>query len=234
MLLDEPTSALDPELIGEVQAVIRDLAERLDAHRKGAQARGVTITQMYNLLGKLRAGEAFTAKERALHDAAQTEILRQLHDELDGAVAQAYGWPADLSEPELLERLVALNRERAAEEARGLVRWLRPEYQAPAAAPAAAPLLTGEETPAEAPAGPAPEPRPWPKDLKDQLAALRDLLLASDRLWTLETLAAAFKSRGRYRESIQAHLDLLTDLGIIHTLRTGPEPRYHRPQTATA
>ena len=34
---------------------------------------------------------------------------------------------------------------------------------------------------------------------------------------------------GRGRE-----LDLLTDLGIIHTLRTGPEPRYHRPQTATA
>ncbi|MCK7580990.1 MAG: hypothetical protein MZV65_38830 [Chromatiales bacterium] len=29
----------------------------------------------------------------------------------------------------LLERLVALNAERAAEEARGLVRWLRPEFQ---------------------------------------------------------------------------------------------------------
>ena len=69
---------------------------------------------MYNLLDKLRAGQAFTAKERELHGAAQTEILRQLHDELDAAVAQAYGWPADLSEPELLERLVALNRERAA------------------------------------------------------------------------------------------------------------------------
>lgn len=32
----------------------------------------------------------------------------------------------------LLERLVALNAERAAEEKRGLIRWLRPEFQIPA------------------------------------------------------------------------------------------------------
>ena len=56
-------------------------------------------------------------------------ILKQLHDELDAAVAKAYGWPANLSADEILSRLVALNAERAAEEARGLVRWLRPEYQ---------------------------------------------------------------------------------------------------------
>ncbi|TAL84233.1 MAG: hypothetical protein EPN74_11755 [Rhodanobacter sp.] len=32
----------------------------------------------------------------------------------------------------ILERLVALNAERAAKEARGVVRWLRPEFQYPA------------------------------------------------------------------------------------------------------
>jgi hypothetical protein len=47
-------------------------------------------------------------------------------------VAQAYGWPVELADAELLERLVALNRERAAEEAKGHIRWLRPEYQAKA------------------------------------------------------------------------------------------------------
>ena len=31
----------------------------------------------------------------------------------------------------ILERLVALNAERAEEERNGLIRWLRPEYQAP-------------------------------------------------------------------------------------------------------
>jgi hypothetical protein len=35
------------------------------------------------------------------------------------------------AEEELLTRLVALNRERAAEEKRGTVRWLRPDYQIP-------------------------------------------------------------------------------------------------------
>ena len=86
-------------------------------------------------------------------------MLRQIHDELDEAVLEAYGWrnlsarsdtgiPACSSAPgaspeeagrnayitELLTRLVALNHERAAEEKRGLIRWLRPDYQNPSAA----------------------------------------------------------------------------------------------------
>ena len=50
-------------------------------------------------------------------------------DDLDAAVATGYGWPADLSEPEILTRLVALNAERFAEERAGQIRCLRPEYQ---------------------------------------------------------------------------------------------------------
>jgi len=33
--------------------------------------------------------------------------------DLDAAVAAAYGWPADISEEDALERLLALNLERA-------------------------------------------------------------------------------------------------------------------------
>ncbi|NBB71167.1 MAG: hypothetical protein GVY33_12745 [Alphaproteobacteria bacterium] len=40
--------------------------------------------------------------------------LDQLHRELDEAVAAAYGWPADLADEDILERLLALNLERAA------------------------------------------------------------------------------------------------------------------------
>lgn len=40
--------------------------------------------------------------------------LAMLHERLDAAVAAAYGWPADLSDEEILERLFALNQERAA------------------------------------------------------------------------------------------------------------------------
>jgi hypothetical protein len=136
---------------------IRALAEQLDAHRKRQQAAhpGLTLTGMYNVLEALREGRELSAKERGIHSEGLVSVLRQIHDELDAAVLEAYDW-ADLL-PDLriahgndtapsgdsrvearrrfdeavLERLVALNAERAAEEARGLIRWLRPEYQNP-------------------------------------------------------------------------------------------------------
>ena len=39
--------------------------------------------------------------------------LTSAHAKLDAAVADAYGWPADLAYAEILERLLALNLERA-------------------------------------------------------------------------------------------------------------------------
>ena len=39
--------------------------------------------------------------------------LVSAHRELDEAVAAAYGWPPDLSDEEVLSRLLALNAERA-------------------------------------------------------------------------------------------------------------------------
>ncbi|MBI4326181.1 MAG: class I SAM-dependent DNA methyltransferase [Chloroflexi bacterium] len=43
--------------------------------------------------------------------------LELAHKKLDAAVAAAYGWPADLTDEQILEKLLALNLERAAEEA---------------------------------------------------------------------------------------------------------------------
>jgi hypothetical protein len=224
-----------PEATEAQKVIIRDLAERLDAQRKAAQGRGATITGMYNLLVKLRSGESFNDREREQHEIAQTEILRQLHDELDAAVADAYGWPVDLPDADILVNLVALNKERAAEEARGVVRWLRPEYQAPETVTATTTALITEEMEVEAVTTLTPiEPQPWPKDLKDQLGALRAVLTSSACLWTLESVAQAFKSRGRYRESIAAHLDLLTDLGMLSRVDTPGGPRWHRPQALGA
>ena len=108
--------------------------EQLDAHRKRQQAAhlGLTMTGMDNVLEKLRSGEPLNAKEQTIHEQGLVSVLKQLHDELDAAVFDAYGWPVTLTEEEILERLVALNAERAAEERRGLIRWLRPEFQNPA------------------------------------------------------------------------------------------------------
>ena len=40
------------------------------------------------------------------------------HKKLDAAIAAAYGFPADLTDEQILERLLKLNLERAAEEAK--------------------------------------------------------------------------------------------------------------------
>ena len=46
----------------------------------------------------------------------QPTCLANAHATLDAAVAAAYGWPADLDDAAILERLLALNLERAAAE----------------------------------------------------------------------------------------------------------------------
>ena len=102
------------------------------------------LTEMYNVLEKLRAGEALNAKEKQIHDAGLVSVLRQLHDDLDAAVFAAYGWPPTLTDAEILERVVALNAERAKEEASGLVRWLRPDYQNPEAPKPTKPLSSSQ------------------------------------------------------------------------------------------
>ncbi|MBK7781679.1 MAG: hypothetical protein IPJ58_13105 [Ardenticatenia bacterium] len=46
---------------------------------------------MYNVLEKLRSGGALTVKERATNDKGLVAVLRQIHDELDAAVAGGLG-----------------------------------------------------------------------------------------------------------------------------------------------
>ena len=46
---------------------------------------------------------------------ARPTWLQLVHEKLDAAVAAAYGWPADVADEEILERLLELNLERAAE-----------------------------------------------------------------------------------------------------------------------
>ncbi|MCB0025502.1 MAG: hypothetical protein KDD91_20860, partial [Caldilinea sp.] len=48
---------------------------------------------------------------------ARPAWLAAAHRTLDGAVCAAYGWPDDLSDEEVLARLLALNLERAGQTA---------------------------------------------------------------------------------------------------------------------
>lgn len=102
-------------------------------HRKARQAEHprLTLTQMYNALEKLRAGEPLDEDDERIKREGLVLILKELHDTLDALVLEAYGWTDNPTDEQILERLVRLNAERKAEEARGLVRWLRPDYQIP-------------------------------------------------------------------------------------------------------
>jgi hypothetical protein len=122
-----------PDATPEQRATIAELAEELDATRKAALAEvpGLTMTEIYNLRGLLQSGEKLSAAQEDRARAARAGIVHRLHEQIDAAVADAYGWPADLSPSEIVTRLVALNAERAKEEAEGNIRWLRPDYQIP-------------------------------------------------------------------------------------------------------
>ena len=220
-----------PVLAKSQQTRIRALAEELDAHRKQQQAAhpDLTITGMYNVLEKLRSGEALTAKDKVIHEQGLVSVLKKLHDDLDAAVFDAYGWPHDLTDEQILERLVALNAERAAEERRGLIRWLRPEFQNPTGAKAATQEeLAATDEPEEA--APAATATAWPKKLAEQIAAVRDLLTKGAAEWTVAEVAAAFK--GAKKADIEEVLDSLAALGILATYDTRGTRRWKSTRPA--
>lgn len=231
-----------PEATNDQCARIADLAEQIDAHRRRQQALypDLTLTGMYNVLEQLRRGERLSAKEKAIHEHGLVSLLAQLHDELDAAVLDAYGWsdlaPALVSKPggttpypdkaaeqaeaeeELLQRLVDLNAVRAAEEARGLVRWLRPDFQnsegeqaSQVAIEAAKGETAGEPV--------AAKKQQWPKGLSDQVRALRDALAAQPAPMSAEQIARQF-NRAQTKK-VEEVLTALVALGHVRTSETG-------------
>jgi hypothetical protein len=113
------------------KAHIRDIAEKLDAHRKARQKQhpDLTLAELYGVLEKIQKGEQLTAAEQKISDLGDVPTLKKLHEDLDSAVTEAYGWPANSSTTDIISRLFELNQQRAAEEATGKIRWLRPQFQ---------------------------------------------------------------------------------------------------------
>jgi hypothetical protein len=201
---------------------IGKLAESLDAHRKEVASMGraagmqAHLTNQYNALARSRSaresGKALTPKERMFHAAARIGVLESLHSDLDVAVAEAYGWPVEISDEDILERLLTLNLERAAEEAQGHVRWLRPEFQAPDTASQTA---EGPEVSRSAKLDSGMSVRSWPKDDAGRLAAVRDHIYASGEPVSGKDVVAAFK--GARPKPVMNTLASLEALGLITT-----------------
>ena len=272
-----------PDAKPELKTRIRHLAEQLDAHRKRQQAQhaDLTLTSMYNVLEKLKTGEALNAKEKVIHEHGLVAVLKTLHDELDHAVLDAYGWsdlapllevvngnapPSSVPPPQpspatggggelraspasrgggqlptsvdhasredakraiddaLLERLVALNAERAAEEQRGVIRWLRPEFQIPASGqPQTQPaeqleIDTGEEVAVAAKPGVR---RPWPATLPAQVRAVAEVLTAARAPLADDAIAACFTGRGPWKKRLPQIIDTLVAVGRVRRRKDG-------------
>ncbi len=206
-----------PNLTEAQGTTLRALGEELDAHRKRQQAAHpkLTLTQMYNVLEKLRAGERIEGKDKEIYDQGLVGILRDIHDQIDAAVAEAYGWPVDLSDEEILFRLVALNKERAAEEAAGHIRWLRPDYQNPQGKQAQA---KGAQAQLDVGAAIMLEKESWPKALPEQIAAVREALQDLGEA-TPEQVARRFQ---RVRtSSVEPLLASLAALGQAQVMESG-------------
>ncbi len=226
---------------------LTELGSRLDSFRKErlSEHEFLTMTLLYNVLERVRELEndcdvpLFTAKEKEIHEAGLVSVLKDIHDDIDRAVFEAYGW-ADLipalvgkpgatipslhktpeqaeAEEELLTRLVALNRERVEEERRGIVRWLRPHYQIPKlghkvkAPEDAEQFQTQLVVPASADGKPA-----WPRDEMERIRVVLDMLSHAPGPVTAETLCVAFRGRksGRRTKGVEKALQTLVAAGV--------------------
>lgn len=211
-----------PVLTDARSGKLEQLGERLDVFRKERLAEHdfLTMTDMYNVLERLRelevgAGVApLSDKEKDIHEAGLISVLKDIHDEIDREVFAAYGWEdlgerlvgrpgattpsphksedQEAAEEELLTRLVALNQERAAEEKRGLVRWLRPEYQKPRLAHK---VSDAEQVEAELVEAGVVTERAWPKDGLEQIRTVRDVLAEAEAPLPTDALATLFEGR---------------------------------------
>lgn len=247
---------------GKSDLYLSKLAERLDTFRKErlAEHEFLTMTGMYNVLERLRELEngcdvpPLTDAERDIHEAGLVSVLKDIHDEIDRATFAAYGWEdlgerlvgkpgatmpspnksedQEAAEEELLSRLVALNLERQAEERRGLVRWLRPEYQIPKLGHKVPKPAEGEQIEADVSLLPEADKPKWPADGLDQIRIVRDVLTRAPAPALPEEIAASFDGRNtaKRRERIAQVLETLVATGAARTGQLEGETRYFLPR----
>ena len=226
---------------------LASLGDRLDSFREErlAEHNFLTMTALYNVLERMRELEngcdvlPLTAKEKDIHEAGLVSVLKDIHDDIDRAVFEAYGWgdliPALVGKPgatmpsphktpeqeeaeeELLTRLVALNQERAAEERRGTVRWLRPDYQKPKLGHKVKTPEDVEQVEAQLVVPETADGKPaWPKDELDRIRVVRDMLGRAPAPLAPETLSAAFRGRNSAlrKKRVEQVLQTLVAAGV--------------------
>jgi len=223
-----------PICSAEAEVRLRAVANDLDAHRKARQAENprLTLTQMYNVLEKMRAEAVLSTVDERIKKQGLVTILRQYHDKIDALSLEAYGWTDNPTDEEILDRLVALNAARAAEEKAGTIRWLRPDYQIPkfgteaeqarlkaerAAAKAAQLDLDGEDDDEDA----ATKPKfPTGKEL-DETISIVSTLANSPAPMSVLAIASTFAQGKALEKRVTLTIQALARLGHVATADGG-------------
>jgi hypothetical protein len=207
-----------PELTGGLAAQLRTLGEELDALRAGVLARheGLTMTGLYNARARIGRNEALTEADRFAHEAGCVGLLDHLHQRVDHLVARAYGWPDDLADDQIVDRLIQLNQVRGEREAGGDIALLRPAYQATK-------VRQGGATKPLEPTSPASrEKRRLPEEPGVLAASLLSMLRKAGRPLQPASLVDAFDgSRPRARRRIDHTLAVLAVAGSVHRTDDG-------------
>jgi len=241
---------------------LAELGERLDTFRKERLETHefLTMTGLYNVMERLRelengcAVEPLSDKERAIHEAGLVSVLKEIHDDVDRAVFEAYGWTnladrlvgrpgatvpsphkttdQEAAEEELLSRLVTLNLERQEEERRGTVRWLRPDYQIPKLGAKVADVADAEQIEADIALVAAAGKPKWPRDGLEQIRIVKDVLAKAAAPALAEEIAATFDGRNsaKRKDRVADVLETLVVTGAARTDARAGEDRYFIPR----
>jgi hypothetical protein len=201
---------------------VRAIAEEIDSHRKRVIANNanLSLTSLYNVLEQLRAGKAredLGNDGQRILDQGLIFVLGELHQQLDAVVSEIYGWPNNISDEEILVRLVALNEERAMEEATGTVHWLRPEYQVPriGSSEEKAQLdLVGGATSYKEVSAIRKKPA-FPIEEIAQTAAVMAALGTAAEPLDAETIAGTFRQGRRVTSKVGSVLKALSRMGFV-------------------
>lgn len=210
-----------PNKTAAARSQIDALAEELDETRKIALRENpdLTLTKLYNALETSKAGGSLSREELDIQNRGRTLILKELHNSIDQAVMRAYGWPTDLSDEQIIEQLVILNQVRAAEERRGLIKWLRPDYQIDKIGPLA---HRADRVQSIFAAKTVAKKTVFPEGHNNQARAVLDILSRTKSPLSAEEIATAFASP---REAVPEVQDVLTSLAQIGQAEAHDEGR---------
>nr|WP_287088788.1 DNA methyltransferase [Mesorhizobium sp.] len=209
-----------PDANASARAEVGAIAEELDETRKRVLAEhpDLTLTALYNVLEAIRTAGVLSRKDLDIRSRGRVLILRELHDRLDAAVVKSYGWHAEIDPEQILDSLVLLNQVRAAEERRGFIKWLRPEYQIDKIGPLA---HRGDRVQAIRATRVRAKKAPFPAARVDQARVVLDLMARAKAPLSAEEIAVAFRSPDETIAEVRDVLQSLVRLGQAESYDQG-------------